>query len=102
VRRRRRRHSAKVPEQPLLGNALGHPRHGAILNPPRPALWRFVGRSSCALTFFGRAHHATKPAAQSPDPPGGLGLDRLLACDWLLAIQLIPIGADRDHEDILV
>jgi hypothetical protein len=106
----------KVPEQPLLGNALGNP-------PPRPAFHTqhppTVGARGMALppVAFSFRQHQVKAMLHQPEDPDGVQLKaepgkesrrrrfvgRIvmgLRLVHVLAIQLVCVGTDRNQEDV--
>ena len=114
--------AAQMPEQPLLGDALGHPAYGASLHARQPALvvqpLRLTGAPKAALALgFGKhlaelraqpAKDAARPGNQAPKDAGlvilcrvsrhvsdlGRGLVRHLT------IELVTVGADGHQIDI--
>jgi hypothetical protein len=52
------------------------------------------------LPFFGRTQQPGKPVTQPTDDPGSFRFEVDVFGDRLFAVQLVPIGADRDDENV--
>jgi hypothetical protein len=58
--------AAKIPEEPLFRDALGHPRHDPVLHPVHPGLLRrILGRLVAVLPLLGSAQHHTEAVLES-------------------------------------
>ena len=111
-----------MPEEPLLGDALGHPAHRARLDASQPALvvplHRLAGPPEAAFALR-LGEHLAKPPAQPaeeaarpgnhpPEDAGRLAIVRVSrrvsgVGVWLvrhLTIELVTVGADGNQVDI--
>ena len=90
----------EVPQQPLLRNALRHPSKRPVLQAARPVpgLRR---RLTPMLPFFGRAQqHAEAVAQRANDASSRERLEFRLGIHRWLAIKLVSVAPDRNHEDV--
>ena len=98
--RRWRRLPPEIPQQPLLGDALGDPRQHALLHPADPR------RGSSALARRARAAAPPRRGAwPENDAAASRGAreagNRLGSASLtVLAVQLVPVRTDRNDEDV--
>lgn len=88
---------AQMPQQPLLGDTFGHGPHGAVLRALEPAV--LVG-IAVAIAFDAIERFAETPHETAEEPAIVLRIGAGRVFVGHLAVQLVPIGTDRDQEDL--
>jgi hypothetical protein len=93
---------SQIPQQSLLGDALGDPGHHPVLYPPRPRRRRACLLTALLPVFFGFAKEITESTLE----PGNDARRRwfvfrrwLWLCS-LLVVKHVTICAYRDNEDV--
>src|SRR5262245_16850466 len=88
----------EIPQQPLLRDAFGHPRHDPFLQATEACQRTRVGLAGAPTLFCLMEHHG-EPVSNTTDDSARASF-RLQSFDRRFTVQFVPVGSDRNHEHV--